>query len=366
MLDGERSPEAASDAQAVVDGKTPSVESAAPAQSKAVASDRNELGGGGSASPITAGRAIPVVQAAAVSPATGVASVASVASVAPTPHASPEDAGYLVEYAPGDVLFHKGEPANHMAVIIGGSVEIFDPEHNRQIAVIGKGNFFGEQAILRGGVRGASVRALDKVSCLEIKTENLRTLLSADGGFLMPGIEALLLQLGMVNGVARVVQTPGAERVFEVIDHLKLTAVQGRKVLSHAFANEDEHGLSSDQMLFLKLQSSEKLQRSLFSPGQQLGRIGEEQSGFGFMILEGQVEAIKGDLSVRLGMGSVIGVAEGFANCPLLMSYAAVDNVTALILPMDQVLRGFDSANAGIRAISRYTAARVIELEQSL
>ena len=138
LLDGERSPEAASDAQAVVDGKTPSVESAAPAQSKAVASDRNELGGGGSASPITAGRAIPVVQAAAVSPATGVAGVASVASVAPTPHASPEDAGYLVEYAPGDVLFHKGEPANHMAVIIGGSVEIFDPEHNRQIAVIGK------------------------------------------------------------------------------------------------------------------------------------------------------------------------------------------------------------------------------------
>ena len=103
--------------------------------------------------------------------------------------------------------------------------------------------------------------------------------------------------------------------------------MQGRKVLSHAFANEDEHGLSSDQMLFLKLQSSEKLQRSLFSPGQQLGRVGEEQSGFGFIILEGQVEAIKGDLSVRLGMGSVIGVAEGFANCPLLMSYAAVDNV---------------------------------------
>ena len=360
LLDGGRPPEGASDTQVVVNGKTPPEGSTAPAQSKVVASDRKAPG---SASPSTAGRAIPAVQASAVSPA---ASVASVASEAPAQRAAAEDAGDFVEYAPGDVLFHKGEPANHMAVIIGGSVEIFDPEHNRQIAVIGKGNFFGEQAILRGGVRGASVRALDKVSCLEIKTENLRTLLSADGGFLMPGIEALLLQLGMVNGVNRVVKTPGAERVFEVIDHLKLTAVQGRKVLSYAFANEEEHGLSSDQMLFLKLQSSEKLQTSLFSPGQQLGSVGEAQTGFGFMILEGQVDAVKGDLSVRLGVGCVIGVAEGFANSPLLMSYAAVENVTALILPMDQVLRGFDHANPGIRAISRYTAARVIELEQNL
>jgi len=363
VLDGGRPPEGASDTQAVANGKSAPVASTAPAQSKAVVSDRKAPG---SASPSTAGRAIPAVQASAVSPATGVASVASVASEAPTQRASPEDAGDFVEYAPGDVLFHKGEPANHMAVIIGGSVEIFDPEHNRQIAVIGKGNFFGEQAILRGGVRGASVRALDKVNCLEIKTENLRTLLSADGGVLMPGIEALLLQLGVVNGIARVVKTPGAERVFEVIDHLKLTAVQGRKVLSHAFDNEEEHGLSSDQMLFLKLQSSEKLQTSLFSPGQQLGGVGEAQTGLGFVILDGHVDAVKGDLSVRLGVGSVIGVAEGFANSPLLMSYAAVENVTALILPMDQVLRGFDNANPGIKAISRYTAARVIELEQSL
>lgn len=368
VLDGGRPPEGASDTQAVVNAKTPPVGSTAPAQSKVVASDRKEPG---SASPSTAGRAIPAVQASAVSPAAGVAgvagvaSVASVASEAPAQRAPAEDAGDFVEYAPGDVLFNKGEPANHMAVIIGGSVEIFDPEHNRQIAVIGKGNFFGEQAILRGGVRGASVRALDTVTCLEIKTENLRTLLSADGGVLMPGIEALLLQLGVVNGIVRVVKTPGAERVFEVIDHLKLTAVQGRKALSHAF-DKEEHGLSSDQMLFLKLQSSEKLQTSLFSPGQQLGSVGEAQTGLGFVILDGHVDAVKGDLSVRLGVGSVIGVAEGFANSPLLMSYAAVENVTALILPMDQVLRGFDNANAGIKAISRYTAARVIELEQSL
>ena len=95
LLDGGRSPEGASDAQAVVDGKSSPVERTAPAQSKAVAGDRNAPGGGGSASPITAGHAIPAVQAAAVSPATGVASVASVASEAPTPHASPEDAGYL-------------------------------------------------------------------------------------------------------------------------------------------------------------------------------------------------------------------------------------------------------------------------------
>ena len=280
--------------------------------------------------------------------------------------ASPENAGDFVEYEPGEVLFNKGDPANHMAVITAGSVEIFAPEHDRRIAVIGKGNCFGEQAILNGGVRGASVRAIEKVTCLEIKTENLRVLLSADTGLLMPAVEALLLQLCMANGIARVVQTPGAQRAFEVISKSRLSSVQGRKVLNHALANTDGHGLSSDQLLFLKLQSSEKLHESLFSAGQQLGCAGEAHSGLAHVITEGEVDAVKGEMSVRLGIGSVIGVAEGFGDSPLLMTYTAVDSVTALILPMDQVLRGFERANPGIRAVVRYTSARIIELAGAL
>ena len=60
-------------------------------------------------------------------------------------------------YEPGQVLFNKGDKADHLAIILEGEVEIFDPADNKTIAVLGHGASFGEQAILEGGVRGVAV-----------------------------------------------------------------------------------------------------------------------------------------------------------------------------------------------------------------
>lgn len=280
--------------------------------------------------------------------------------------AAPDGAGDFVDYAAGDLLFSKGDPANHMAVIVEGAVEIFDPEHDRRIAVIGKGSFFGEQAILQGGVRAASVRAVDHVTCLEIKTEKLRGLLAEDGGLLMPSIEALLLQLCMANGIARAVNKPAEERRFSVISESRVSGVEVRKLLNEAYADKNRNGFSSDQMLYLKLHASNKLHTVPFSAGQRLGSAGEEHPGAAYVVIEGEVDAEKENFSVRLGLGSVIGLAEGFSNSPLCLTFSAVGHVTALILPMDQVLRVLQRTNPGIKAIVRYTAARIIDIEKSL
>ena len=280
--------------------------------------------------------------------------------------AAPDGAGDFVEYGAGDLLFSKGDPANHMAVIVDGSVEIFDPEHDRSIAIIGKGSFFGEQAILQGGVRAASVRAVDHVTCLEIKTEKLRSLLSEDSGLLMPSIEALLLQLCMANGITRAAEKPADERRFAVISESRISGVEVRKLLNEAYADENRNGFSSDQMLYLKLHASNKLHTVPFSDGQKLGVSGGEHPGAAYVVIEGEVEAEKDNYRVRLGLGSVIGLAEGFSNIPLCMTFSAIGHVTALILPMDQVLRGLQRTNPGIKAIVRYTAARIIDLEKSL
>lgn len=280
--------------------------------------------------------------------------------------AAPDGAGDFVEYSKGDVLFNKGDAANYMAVIIEGSVEIFDPEHNHSIAVSGKGSFFGEQAILQGGVRAASVRAHENVTCMEIKTENLRGLLHEDGGIMMPAVEALLLQLCMANSVAGLFKTADAERRFEVISENRMSGSEIRKLLSEAYANEQGHGFSSDQMLYLKLNASNKLYTVPFSEGQKLGVSGDEHPGAAYVIVKGEVDAVQDAVTVRLGLGSVIGLAEGLTNSPLQMTYTAAGHVTTLILPMDQVIRAFSRSNAGIKAIVRYTAARIVELERAL
>ena len=176
----------------------------------------------------------------------------------------------------------------------------------------------------------ASVRAVDHVTCLEIKTEKLRSLLSEDSGLLMPSIEALLLQLCMANGITRAAEKPADERRFAVISESRISGVEVRKLLNEAYADENRNGFSSDQMLYLKLHASNKLHTVPFSDGQKLGVLGGEHPGAAYVVIEGEVEAEKDNYRVRLGLGSVIGLAEGFSNIPLCMTFSADRKSTRL------------------------------------
>jgi NADH dehydrogenase len=66
-------------------------------------------------------------------------------------------------YEPGDYIIKQGEPPSGFFVIEQGEVEIVraTPEkpEGEVIAVLGMGNFFGEQALITNRPRGASVRA---------------------------------------------------------------------------------------------------------------------------------------------------------------------------------------------------------------
>ena len=98
------------------------------------------------------------------------------------------------------LLFQKGEKAEFFYLLKEGRVELFSPgEPETQIALLGPGDSFGEQAILFGGVRSLSARALAPVVCVEMQAEALRELLEGQPGILKPVIESLLLQLYMQN-----------------------------------------------------------------------------------------------------------------------------------------------------------------------
>jgi CRP-like cAMP-binding protein len=97
------------------------------------------------------------------------------------------------------IIFNKGNFADKFFVVESGEVEIFDPDTNSKIAQLLEGDAFGEQAILVGGVRGASARAVTEVSCIEITTSKLRDMLTHEEGLLRPTVEALLLQLSLHN-----------------------------------------------------------------------------------------------------------------------------------------------------------------------
>ncbi len=104
-----------------------------------------------------------------------------------------------VKYSDGTFLFRKKDKATTFYVLKSGEVELFDPEYNKVLAVLESGASFGEQAILSGGVRSVSARAIGRVVCMEISAEALKKMLDGSAGIIKPVFESLLLQLYLHN-----------------------------------------------------------------------------------------------------------------------------------------------------------------------
>ncbi|HPO12454.1 MAG TPA: cyclic nucleotide-binding domain-containing protein [Candidatus Hydrogenedentes bacterium] len=91
---------------------------------------------------------------------------------------SPEDVarifarGSTREYEEGEVVFQKGQPGAEMFVILGGEIRIFDGE--QEIALLGRGDMFGEMALVSNEPRSAGAAATCTTSLLELSLDDLK------------------------------------------------------------------------------------------------------------------------------------------------------------------------------------------------
>ena len=74
------------------------------------------------------------------------------------------------EYKGGDVIVHQGEMGDCMFVIQEGEVEVVRVDNGSiiRLAVLGRGDFFGEMSVFEKEVRSATVRALDRVRVITV------------------------------------------------------------------------------------------------------------------------------------------------------------------------------------------------------
>lgn len=123
-------------------------------------------------------------------------------------------------YQPGEVLFNRGDAADVFYVIQQGEVDFFVPPDNTFLVRLGSGASFGEQALLRGGVRNARAIAVTKLVCTEITAKTLQQTVLSQQTLIRPVLEALLMQLSLNNAVRSVLPELFDHRV-EVIDRLE-------------------------------------------------------------------------------------------------------------------------------------------------
>lgn len=92
-----------------------------------------------------------------------------------------EDTLHKVDYAPGEVLFHEGDPGDRLYLILDGQLEVIKAmgqPHERILAVRGPGDFIGEMSLLyQGGKRSASVRAIERVRVMVMSRQDFDMLL---------------------------------------------------------------------------------------------------------------------------------------------------------------------------------------------
>jgi voltage-gated potassium channel len=102
--------------------------------------------------------------------------------------------------AGGEFICKIGEQATHLYFLQQGEVELLNAS-GQVFGVIPQGQSFGEAAILKGGIRGASIRAKGEVVFKKISNEDAKELLTSSSPLLVVIMEALLLQQVMNNAI---------------------------------------------------------------------------------------------------------------------------------------------------------------------
>lgn len=85
-------------------------------------------------------------------------------------------------YKDGDVFVRQGETGDCMYEILDGTVEVLREKSGQEVclAVLSKGDFFGEMAIFEKEVRSATVRAMGEVRAITIDKKTLLRRISED------------------------------------------------------------------------------------------------------------------------------------------------------------------------------------------
>jgi len=107
----------------------------------------------------------------------------------------------VVNFTDAQFICKIGDQATHLYFLQEGEVELLNGS-GQIFGSIAKGQSFGEAAILKGGIRGASIRAKGNVIvCKMIRNDDAVELLSSYSPLLVVIIEGLLLQQIMNNAI---------------------------------------------------------------------------------------------------------------------------------------------------------------------
>jgi CRP-like cAMP-binding protein len=108
------------------------------------------------------------------------------------------------EFNVGDVIFEEGSTGRDLYVVLDGSVEIVKVNGSQKtvIVTLGKGEFFGEMAVIDGSARSATaISAAPNTRVMRINHARFVYLVSQQPAFAMMIMDALSKRLRASNDI---------------------------------------------------------------------------------------------------------------------------------------------------------------------
>ncbi len=106
--------------------------------------------------------------------------------------------GVIRRYEAGETLFHEGDKADGAFIMLSGRCRV--REHGDEVNVLTPGELFGEIGALAGGLRTASVEALEPVEAVFVSTEQLRDGFAASPDLFWRSLKVIVARLRDVAG----------------------------------------------------------------------------------------------------------------------------------------------------------------------
>ena len=122
----------------------------------------------------------------------------------------PSPAKFGREFRVGEVLFREGEEGREMFVIQGGKVQVSKRvgDQERPIAVLGRGEFLGEMAILNNKPRSATATVIEDATCLVIDKRTLEAMITNNTEIAVRLIKKLATRLDASDTLVEILMHP--------------------------------------------------------------------------------------------------------------------------------------------------------------
>ncbi len=91
---------------------------------------------------------------------------------------SPSQGIARLHFEEGETIFHEGDIGDYLYIIVEGEVEVIKEDKAKPVATLGKGEFFGEMALLNQKTRNATIRCIAPTDVLALKKADFGVLIT--------------------------------------------------------------------------------------------------------------------------------------------------------------------------------------------